>query len=119
MLSGIRQMRKILATEPLASLILSEMAPGADLQTDEQLLDHMELHGKCAYHPVGTCKMGTDAMSVLDERLRVRGVESLRVVDASVMPHVTSGNTHAPVVMIGEKGASMILADYAAMNKFA
>jgi len=119
MLSGIRQMRKILATEPLASLILSEMAPGAGLQTDAQLLDHMELHGKCAYHPVGTCKMGTDAMSVLDERLRVRGVEGLRVVDASVMPNVTSGNTHAPVVMIGEKGASMILADYAAMNKFA
>jgi choline dehydrogenase len=115
MISGFRQARKILATEPIASMIISEMAPGSECTSDTQLLDFMEQNGKCAYHPAGTCKMGNDDMAVVDERLRVRGVEGLRVVDASIMPTVTSGNTHAPTVMIGDKGADMIREDWAAL----
>ena len=111
MISGIRQLRKILATEPMASRIVSELVPGPDVKTDEQLVDFMEREGQCAFHPAGTCKMGKDDMAVVDERLRVRGVERLRVVDASIMPIVISGNTNAPTIMIGEKGADMIRAD--------
>ena len=84
---------------------------GTDVQTDEQILRFMELHGNSAFHPAGTCKMGRDSLAVVDERLRVRGVERLRVVDASIMPRVTSGNTNAPTMMIGEKAADMIRED--------
>lgn len=109
MLAGLRQIRRIFATEPLASRICSEIAPGADVTTDEQLIDYMEREGQCAFHPAGSCKMGGDEMAVVDERLCVRGIERLRVVDASIMPTVTSGNTNAPSIMIGEKGADLIL----------
>jgi choline dehydrogenase len=109
--SGMRWLRKILATEPLASRVRGEILPGADVRTDEQLLDYMQREGQCAFHPAGTCKMGNDPMSVVDDHLRVRGVERLRVIDASIMPTVTSGNTNAPTVMIGEKGAEMIRSD--------
>jgi choline dehydrogenase len=111
MISGIRQIRRIMAQEPMASRTTGEKLPGAHLQTDDQLLTYMEQHGNCAFHPSGTCKMGPDGMAVVDERLRVRGVARLRVVDASIMPRVTSGNTNAPSIMIGEKGADMILRD--------
>jgi choline dehydrogenase len=111
MLSGLRQLRNIFATEPMASRIVRELLPGPGVQTDDQWIDFMQREGSCAFHPVGTCKMGHDAMAVVDERLRVRGVERLRVVDASIMPNVISGNTNAPTIMIGEKGADMILAD--------
>jgi choline dehydrogenase len=113
MLSGLRQLRRIFALEPLASRIVKEIAPGTGVDSDEQLLDFMQREGQCAFHPVGTCKMGRDAMAVVDERLRVRGIERLRVVDASIMPTVISGNTNAPAIMIGEKGADMIRADQA------
>jgi choline dehydrogenase len=113
MLSGVRQLRKIFATEPMASRIVRELTPGPAVQTDEQWIDFMQREGSCAFHPVGTCRMGRDAMAVVDERLRVRGVERLRVVDASIMPNVISGNTNAPTIMIGEKGAEMIRADQA------
>jgi choline dehydrogenase len=106
--TGMRYLRKILATEPLASRVREEIVPGAGIRTDEQLVDYMRQEGQCAFHPVGTCKMGRDPMSVVDAQLRVRGVERLRVIDASIMPTVTSGNTNAPTVMIGEKGADMI-----------
>ena len=116
MLSGIRQVRRILQTEPVASRILAEIVPGDKAATDEQLIEHMENTGHCAFHPAGTCKMGSDidAMAVVDARLRVRGVERLRVADASIMPVVTSCNTNAPTIMIGEKAADMIRTDAAA-----
>lgn len=114
MLAGLRRLREILAMEPLASGIVRELVPGDQVRTDAQWIDYMEREGQCAFHPAGTCKMGNDEMAVVDARLRVRGVERLRVVDASIMPVVTSGNTNAPTIMIGEKGADMILADRAA-----
>ncbi|HSI47107.1 MAG TPA: GMC family oxidoreductase N-terminal domain-containing protein [Ideonella sp.] len=110
-ISGLRQIRRILATEPLASRVVSEILPGSEVQSDAALLDYLRQHGNSAMHPSGTCKMGSDPLGVVDERLRVRGVERLRVVDASIMPHVTSGNTNAPTMMIAEKGADMILHD--------
>jgi choline dehydrogenase len=114
--SGLRQIRRILSAQPIASCIKREMAPGPTVQTDDQLADFIRQYGKSSYHPVGTCKMGVDPMAVVDARLRVRGVERLRVVDASVMPTVTSGNTAAATMMIGEKAADMILADAASLS---
>lgn len=111
MLSGLRIIRKIVSQQPLASRILEELTPGPKAVTDEQLLEFMQEQGNCAFHPAGTCKMGRDRMAVVDERLRVRGVERLRVIDASIMPRVTSGNTNAPSMMIGEKGAAMVAED--------
>lgn len=111
MLSGIRKVREIMATAPLAGRVVDELAPGKQLQSDEQLIDFMARQGNCAFHPVGTCGMGRDGQAVVDARLRVRGVERLRVIDASIMPTITSGNTNAPSMMIGEKGSAMILED--------
>ena len=111
MLSGLRQLRRIMASEPIASRVVSEIVPGAALTSDEQLLDYMQREGQCAYHPAGSCKMGNDDMAVVDASLCVRGVQRLRVVDASIMPVVNSSNTNAPTVMIGEKGADMIRHD--------
>ncbi len=117
MLSGIRRLRAILATEPLASRVIGELTPGRDIRTDDQLLDYMEQEGHCAFHPAGTCKMGNDSMAVVDARLRVHGVDRLRVADASIMPTVTSGNTNAPSIMIGEKAADMIRVDRGAIGR--
>ncbi len=86
------------------------MAPGKNIQTDEEILEYLENTATTVYHPVGTCKMGNDEMSVVDpETLKVKGMGNLRVIDASIMPKLISGNTSAPSMMIGEKGASMIL----------
>ncbi|RZL90723.1 MAG: choline dehydrogenase [Variovorax sp.] len=108
MMSGVRQIREIMSREPIASRVKKEQTPGPHVRTDAQLFDFMAQTGNTAAHQTSTCKMGRDALSVVDERLRVRGVERLRVVDASIMPHVTSGNTNAPTLMIGAKGADMI-----------
>lgn len=116
-LSGLRQIRKILAMDPIASGIVNEMAPGQQAQSDEQLLEFIRKYGKSSYHPVGTCKMGMDQMAVVDERLRVRGVNRLRVIDASIMPTPTSSNTAAGTTMIGEKGAHMVLEDAKALER--
>ena len=85
------------------------IAPGAERTTDEEILDWVKRAAETTYHPVGTCKMGSDPMAVVDAQLRVRGIEGLRIADASIMPTLTSGNTNAPSIMIGEKAAAMVL----------
>ncbi len=108
---AIRLTRRILAAPALARFSPRELLPGPEVIDDEALAAAAGDIGTTIFHPVGTCRMGGDDEAVVDERLRVRGVGGLRVVDASVMPLITSGNTNAPTVMIAEKGADMILAD--------
>ncbi|MBU2534153.1 MAG: choline dehydrogenase [Alphaproteobacteria bacterium] len=111
LLGGMRIAREIMAQPTLSRYVRHEMNPGASAQSDDELLGFCRRTMQTAYHPIGTCRMGQDPMAVVDERLRVRGVEGLRVVDASIMPTLTSGNTNAPAIMIGEKGADMIRED--------
>ena len=106
---ALRYARRLAATSALAPYLSAEYRPGPEVASDEALLDFARRHGQTIFHPVGTCRMGSDAASVVDPALRVRGVSRLRVVDASIMPTLVSGNTHAPVVMIAEKAAEMIL----------
>lgn len=110
--AGLRWARELAQQPELAKYIEHELEPGADLKTDEELLEYARETGGTIYHPVGTCKMGADGdkMAVVDDQLRVRGVESLRVVDASVMPRLVSGNTNAPTIAIAEKASDMIRA---------
>ena len=89
---------------------MSDILPGVDLTTDDEILDWVKKAAETTYHPVGTCKMGSDPMAVVDDQLRVHGMQGLRVADASIMPTLTSGNTNAPSIMIGEKASRMILA---------
>ena len=111
MLAGARMARALAATPSLSPYVLEEIQPGAGVQTDEQLLDAVRAHGSSGYHPVGTCRMGTDIAAVVDPRLRVHGIQGLRVIDASVMPTLVSGNTNAAAIMIAEKGADLVLQD--------
>ena len=97
-----------MAAKALARFAPQEWKPGAELTTDEQLSKAAGDIGTTIYHPVGTCRMGNDAGAVVDDRLRVRGVDGLRVIDASIMPRIVSGNTNAPTVMIAEQGAAYI-----------
>ena len=108
---AIKVARKIAEAPALASQIIDEYVPGREYQTDEELLDAARKFSQTIYHPTSTCKMGHDELAVVDDRLRVHGVEGLRVVDASIMPEIVSGNTNAPTIMIAEKGADMILED--------
>jgi len=107
---ALRYARRLAATHALAQYLAAEYRPGPDIASDEALLDFARRYGQTIFHPVGTCRMGPDAASVVDPQLRVRGVRGLRVADASIMPTLVSGNTHAPVVMVAEKAAEMILA---------
>jgi choline dehydrogenase len=93
----------------IAPLQVTEVAPGAGRTSDDDILDWVKKAAETTYHPVGTCKMGSDPMAVVDAQLRVIGIEGLRVADASIMPTLTSGNTNAPSIMIGEKAADMML----------
>ncbi len=107
-IDSIKVARAIAQAPSLANEVVDEFVPGRQYQTDEQLLDAAQKYSQTIYHPAGTCKMGTDKWAVVDDQLRVHGVENLRVVDASIMPEIISGNTNAPTIMIAEKAADMI-----------
>lgn len=110
MLDGLALSREIFAAAPLAKHTAREFLPGSEIKTAAELTQFIRRKAETIYHPVGTCKMGTDEMAVVDPSLRVRGAEGLRVVDASIMPTLIGGNTNAPTIMIAEKAAEMILA---------
>jgi choline dehydrogenase len=108
MVEGLKIARRIAAAAPLSGYIIKEEFPGAAVQTDDELLDVVRQTGETVFHPTSTCRMGTDERSVVDSHLRVRGLQGLRVVDASVMPAVVSGNTNAAVIAVAEKAADLI-----------
>jgi choline dehydrogenase len=108
---GIKILRKILAAPALKPYVVNELEPGPKVVSDEDILNFCRQRGSTVYHPTSTCRMGNDPLAVVDQRLRVRGLEGLRVVDASVMPDLMSGNTNAPTIMIAEKASDMILED--------
>ena len=111
--AGMKSARAIARSEAMSPFVKREVAPGPDARDDEALLEFCRNNGATIFHPSGTCKMGTadDPMAVVDERLRVRGVEALRVIDCSVMPTLVSGNTNAPIVAMAEKAVDMIRED--------
>jgi choline dehydrogenase len=108
LIQGVRLSREIAATAPLSRYRGKELRPGAHATSDEQIAVDIRQHLSTIFHPVGTCKMGIDAMAVVDPELRVRGIEGLRVVDASIMPRIIGGNTNAPTIMIAEKAADLM-----------
>jgi choline dehydrogenase len=113
-IDGIKVARRIATAPALAAHIIDEYVPGYQYQSDDELLDAARHYSQTIYHPTSTCKMGQDDMAVVDERLRVHGVNGLRVADASIMPEIISGNTNAPTIMIAEKASDMILEDVGA-----
>jgi choline dehydrogenase len=108
---GVRLSRQLAQSKAFAAYTGDELHPGANVKSDAEIVQFIRNEAETLYHPVGTCKMGNDSMAVVDARLRVRGIESLRVVDASVMPRIIAGNTNAPTIMIAEKAADMIRQD--------
>ncbi len=108
---ALKILRRILNAKAMKPFVVAEVDPGSKVQTDAEILDFCRERGSTIYHPVSTCRMGNDALAVVDQRLRVRGLEALRVVDGSVMPDLVSGNTNAPIIMIAEKASDMILED--------
>jgi choline dehydrogenase len=115
MVEGCRLMRQIAASPAMQSVIETEIVPGAKVESDLDMLADVRARCSTVFHPVSTCRMGPDPdVDVVDNRLRVYGVEALRVIDASIFPTVTSGNTNAPAIMVGEKGADLVLFDHRA-----
>jgi choline dehydrogenase len=110
-IDGLKVLRKILAAPALKPFSAGEVYPGSSVTSDEDLLEFCRQNGSTVYHPTSTCRMGNDQLAVVDQRLKLRGIEGLRVVDASVMPDLVSGNTNAPTIMIAEKASDMILQD--------
>ena len=106
---AVRIARAVMTAPAMAKMQVSELAPGTDRNSDDEIIDWVKQAAETTYHPVGTCKMGSDPMAVVDAELRVHGITGLRVADASIMPTLTSGNTNAPSIMIGEKAADMVL----------
>jgi choline dehydrogenase len=112
LLRGATLLRRLAATPALARLVAQEMQPGSEVQTREQMIEDIRARCSTVFHPVSTCRMGPDpAQAVVDHRLRVHGLDGLRIVDASIFPTVTSGNTNVPVVMVAEKAADLLLED--------
>jgi choline dehydrogenase len=110
--AGLKLTRKIvLESETFKKFSPEEYRPGTHLTEDEDILKAAADYAQTIFHPVGTCKMGQDDMAVVDDQLKVHGIKNLRVIDASIMPNITSGNTNAPTIMIAEKGADMILSN--------
>jgi choline dehydrogenase len=109
-IGGVRVARRLAEAPSLAPYVAEEMSIGPDARSDDEILAKARELGATIFHPSGTCKMGSDPMAVVDERLRVHGIEGLRVIDASIMPRLVSGNTNAPTIMIAEKAAEMIMA---------
>jgi len=109
--AGLKLLRRIMTRPAMTRYVAEERKPGPQVTSDADLLDFARSAGSTVFHPTSTCRMGQDERAVVDERLRVRGIGGLRVADASIMPTVVSGNTNAAAVMIGEKGADMILQD--------
>lgn len=111
--AAVRYARQLASTDPLAPLMKREIRPGADAQSDDEILHFCREYGATIFHPSGTAKMGpdNDPMAVVDSRLRVKGVSGLRVVDCSIMPTLVSGNTNVPIIMVAEKASDMILED--------
>jgi choline dehydrogenase-like flavoprotein len=116
MIKGIKMSREILKQPAFDHYRGVEVFPGKEVQTDEELEAFIRRKAESIYHPVGTCKMGVDDQAVVDPELKVIGLKGLRVVDASIMPTLIGGNTNAPTIMIAEKAADMILADYNNVN---
>jgi len=112
MIKAVKIMREIFEQPALSGLKENEIFPGQACQSDEEILEFLKDKANTIYHPVGTCKMGHDEMSVVDDELKVHGMEKLRVIDASIMPTLISGNTNAPTIMIGAKAADLILSEY-------
>jgi choline dehydrogenase len=110
LVTGIKLLRNLFGASAFDEFRGKEIAPGADKQSDAALVAYVRETCSTVWHPVGTCKMGTDPMAVVDPELRVHGIKGLRVVDASIMPTITTGNTNAPTIMIGEKAADLIKA---------
>ena len=110
-IDAIKLARRIAGAPALKDHIIEEYVPGSHYASDAELLEAARQHSQTIYHPVGTCKMGQDELAVVDARLKVHGIEKLRIADASIMPEIVSGNTNAPTIMIGEKAADMILQD--------
>jgi choline dehydrogenase len=108
---GLKAVRRLMGASAMKPYVLAEHAPGGRVNTDEAWLDYARAVGGTVYHPTSTCRMGQDRLAVVDERLRLRGAAALRVVDASIMPEVVSGNTNAATIMIAEKAADLILGD--------
>jgi len=108
-IGGLRAARRLFRASALEPYFIGEILPGPGIVGDDELLDYARQTGSTVFHASCTCKMGRDPLAVVDDRLRVHGVDGLRVIDASVMPTVTSTNTNAPTIMIAEKGAAMIL----------
>ncbi len=106
---AIRHARNLMATKALARFKPAEMLPGAEFQSEDELIRRAGDIATTIFHPVGTCKMGSDPMAAVDSSLKVHGIAGLRVVDASIMPTIVSGNTNSPVIMIAEKAAEAIL----------
>ena len=109
LINGYKLGREILNAKSFSNYSRKELVPGIQVETDEQIKEDIRQRAESIYHPVGTCKMGSDVLAVVDDKLRVHGVQGLRVVDASIMPNIVAGNTNAPTIMIAEKASDMIL----------